>query len=82
MERALSNIEAAVQLHDDLVAMRYAALYGHARAMLWLAANLRTFDSREAWEQLEAYEREYFPERYEREHHEGVEPIESWGRNQ
>ena len=69
------RIEAAVQLHDDLVAMRpnrYAALYGHARALLWLAANLRTFDAREAWEQLDAYEREQ---------HEGIEPIESWGRN-
>jgi hypothetical protein len=56
------RIEAAQDLHDQLVAMRlpraerWAGLYGRARALLTLGHDT------DALRELDAYERELFPE--------------------
>ena len=73
------RIEAAAQLHDDLVlltrAERWAGMYGMARMMIELGA-----PSTEAIAELDRYRREMFPEDFERELHEAPAPEREWAR--
>ena len=79
------NVETHARMHDELVAMtqamtrgeRWAGMYGMARAMIEM-------DTPTTWAiaELDRYRRELFPEDFERAVHEGIEPIESWGRDE